>query len=173
MGIDQCFQLGNIIKTHGLKGDVIANIDSDNPEYYNKLESVFLFKNTLVPFFISNISIQGNKARIRFEDYDSIEKSNGLIGLDIYLPISMLPKIHEGGFYYHDLIGCEAFDRGKSIGIIKEIFQPSHQFLASIDHEGEEILVPITDEIVATVDINEKKVDFNLPDGFLEIYTDT
>jgi 16S rRNA processing protein RimM len=173
MGIDQCFQLGNIIKTHGLKGDVVASIDSDNPEYYNDLESVFLLKNTLIPFFISDISIQGNKAKIRFEDYDSIEKSNELIGLEIYLPLSMLPEIQDVGFYYHDLIGCEAFDNGKAIGIIKEIFQPSHQFLASIEHAGEEILVPITDEIVADVNLSEKRVDFNLPDGLLEIYKET
>ena len=54
MNIDACFQLGYIVKTHGIKGQVVAFFDVDFPEDYEDLESVFLEqKGRLVPFFIA------------------------------------------------------------------------------------------------------------------------
>ena len=50
---DECYQLGHIIKTHGLKGMVKIELDVDDPNNYSKLESVFVEKSgNLIPFFI-------------------------------------------------------------------------------------------------------------------------
>ena len=65
---DECYQLGHIIKTHGLKGMVKIELDVDDPNNYSKLESVFVEKSgNLVPFFIKKILMSGTKTLIHFD----------------------------------------------------------------------------------------------------------
>ena len=40
MGFDDCYQLGNVVKTHGLRGEVVIFLDVDHPELYQKMEPV-------------------------------------------------------------------------------------------------------------------------------------
>ncbi len=171
MKIDDCYQLGYIVKTHGLKGEVIAKLDVDFPEEYQKMESVYLeFSGTLVPFFISELQINGSKALIRFEDYNSIDKSEELIGHVLMLPLDNLNQLHEGEYYYHEFIGCEVFEGDTSLGFVEQIYQPSAQFLLSLNYKGQEVLIPIADHIIKNFDRESKRVDVVLPDGLLDIF---
>ena len=171
MKIDDCYQIGHIVKTHGLKGEVNVKLDVDFPEDYEELESVFLEQSgNLVPFFISEISISGKKVKIKFEDINSIQKASELVKAVLYRPLSELPKLENGKYFYHDLVGFEVFEKGKLIGAIKSIYQASSQFLAAIDHNGKEVLVPIGDHIFVSVDTIKKKIEVKLPDGLLEVY---
>ena len=78
---DECYQLGHIIKTHGLKGIVSIELDVDHPNDYSKLESVFLEKSgNLIPFFIKKILMNGTKTLIHFEGIDHIDLARDLIG---------------------------------------------------------------------------------------------
>ena len=53
MGFDDCYQLGNVVKTHGLRGELVIFLDVDHPELYQEMESVLVDMNgKLVPFFI-------------------------------------------------------------------------------------------------------------------------
>ena len=89
MDIDECFELGYIIKPHGLNGAVSIYLDTDFPEEYIKLESVFVnVKQKLVPFFIESIQVNGHKAIVNFEDINSLEQSEELKGCSIHLPES-------------------------------------------------------------------------------------
>ena len=80
MNIDACYQLGYIVRTHGVKGQVVAFFDVDYPEDYEELESVFLqLSGKLVPFFIDALDIQPNgRIIIKFEDVDSIVEAEKL-----------------------------------------------------------------------------------------------
>ena len=50
---EDCYFLGTITRTHGLQGNVVLKLDTDQPEMYNKLESIFVEVNgLLVPFFV-------------------------------------------------------------------------------------------------------------------------
>jgi len=169
---DECFQLGYVIKKHGLNGGVTVFLDVDAPEEYNNLESVFVEINQkLIPFFIENISIKGNKANIKFEEVDSAEQAEELRSCSLYLPLTALPDLEEGQFYYHQVVGYKAFDteRGK-IGTITGVLTGPQQDLFAIEARGKEVLVPINDELILKVDHESQRIDFELPDGLLDIY---
>ncbi len=169
----ECFFLGKITKPHGLKGEVTVWLDVDNPDDYEGLDAVFLeIKNELVPFIISDIQIRGKKSIAKFEDINKIEQTESIVGAELYLPLTSLPKLSGKKFYYHEVIGFEIYDNNlqKSIGLLKAIYESSGQDLFGIDANGVEILVPIVDEFIVAVDRTIKRIEINAPDGLLDIY---
>lgn len=172
MNVDQCYQLGHIIKAHGIKGEVGILLDVDFPEYYKNLESVFVEVNQkLVPFFINSITIKKNKAVVKFEDVDNVETAVALKGAILYLPLDQLPSLNDNQFYYHEIVDFEIVDveKGK-LGSVSTVYSLPNQDLIAIIHRGKEVLIPIKDEIITRVDKKLGEIHVRLPDGLLEIY---
>lgn len=173
MGVDDCYQLGYVIKTHGLKGEIQVFLDVDVPQQYKNLESIFVLRNnSLVPFFLEYIQINGNKALVKIDEIDDIEMAKSLVSSEVYLPLSFLPELNKDQFYFHEIIGFDLLDGNTPIGKIKNVYTLSPQNLIEVDHQGIEVLVPLNDEVVKTVDKKAKKVIAELPDGLLDVYLD-
>jgi 16S rRNA processing protein RimM len=64
----------------------------------------------LVPFFII-APYKNDFLRIRFEDMNTEEDADAIMGNDIYLPLKMLPKLTGNKFYFHEVIGFEVEDK--------------------------------------------------------------
>ena len=173
MRVEDCYQLGYVTKTHGLKGEIQIFLDVDDPKAYNELESMFILRNkSLVPFFIDTLQINRDKALVKLDDIDAIEDAQNLVSGEIYLPLSFLPKLPDGQYYYHEIIGFELFDQKNLIGLVTNVLTNSSQTLLAVDTNGIEVLVPLNDEVVKQVDLDGKRVLTELPDGLLEIYLD-
>jgi 16S rRNA processing protein RimM len=173
MNKDQCFQIGRLAKVHGLRGEVNVVLDVDFPEDYDGLEHLFLEqKGRLIPFFLEHFVIQpGGKALAKFEDLNSIEQVEALVGAEVYLPLSELPELDEDQYYYHELIGFEVIDEVLGlIGPVAIIYDLETQDLLGVTHQGKEVLIPIQEGIITQVDKAAKKVYCQLPEGLLDIY---
>jgi 16S rRNA processing protein RimM len=171
MSSEDLFDLGFVEKAHGLSGDVKVSIDSDDPGYYQKMESVYIRKKDgPIPFFVESIQITGNKAIIKFEGVDSREEAEELKSGTLMLPVSMLPVLQDDQYYYHDLIGCEILDDDRgSIGNVQDVLEmPADPLLVAI-HKGKEVLIPLNEHIVKNVNVRERYLNVNLPAGLLEI----
>ncbi|MEQ8478462.1 ribosome maturation factor RimM [Fulvivirga sp.] len=172
MNIDACYQLGYVIKKHGVKGEVSVLLDVDFPEEYSELESVFVEINQkLVPFFIETIQIRDDKAVIKFEDIDDGPAADELKAKRVFLPLSTLPELDPGKFYYHQVVGYTVKDQKLGeVGIITGIFTSNMQDLITVDHDGTEILIPINDDIVHDADHENKILNVDLPEGLMDVY---
>lgn len=170
---EECFYLGKIAKKFSFKGEVLAYLDTDEPELYEKMESVFVELNkNMVPFFIENSSLHKNDfLRIKFEDVNTEQDADELIGRELYLPLSFLPKLEGNQFYYHEVIGFEIEDQrlgvvGKIVSVNDSTAQPLFEVL-----NGEvEMLIPMIDQFLVKVDRQNNKVIMNLPEGLVEMY---
>ena len=174
MNIDACYQLGYIVRTHGVKGQVVALFDVDYPEDYEELESVFLQLNgKLVPFFIQTLDLQPNgRIIIKFEDVDSIAEAEKLKNIALYLPLDQLPELDEDQFYFHDVIGYTVVDEQLGeLGTIREIYEMPYQDLMAMDYQNVEVLIPVKDELILRADKAAQKIYVNLPEGLVDIYT--
>ena len=172
MNQEECFELGHISKTHGLKGEVVLFLDVDQPEAYQDLDSVLLeIKNELVPYFIEDFYIRGSKAILRFEGFETWEQANELIKKRVFLPLENLPKLKEGQFYYHDVIGFTVVDQqlGK-LGIVSSVYSLEQGDLLVMEYQSKEVLIPINDTNVLKANYEMMEVEVNLPDGLLEVY---
>jgi 16S rRNA processing protein RimM len=174
MHIDDCFLLGHIVKTHGIKGQVVAFFDVDYPEDYDDLESVFLEQGgRLTPFFIDKMEPQ-QKGRfiIQFEDIKTIEQAEKLRNTSLYLPLDELPELEEGQFYFHEVIGYQIVDQNHgNLGTVKDFYDMPQQQLMAMEYNAQEMLIPVTDEIFLRADHDTKELHLNLPEGLLEVYT--
>lgn len=170
---EDCFYLGKIAKKFSFKGEVLIYLDTDEPELYQDMESVFVeFNKNLVPYFIENSSLHKNDfLRVQFEDVDSEEEADSLLGCDIYLPLSMLPKLEGNQFYFHEVIGFEIEDKRVGVfGKIVSINDTTAQPLFEVVNGEVEILIPMIDQFLVKIDRENKKVIMDLPEGLIEMY---
>lgn len=173
MRFDECYHLGNVVKTHGLQGEVILFLDVDDPEYYKKLESILVEMNgKLIPFFIQSIQVNQSRATVKLEEVDNVDSASDLVGKDVYLPLERLPQLKEGQYYFHQLVGMEVLNDQQLIGVVKEVYHLATNDLMGVDHNGTEVLIPLEDEIVLKVDLEKKQIITQLPDGLLNVYLD-
>ncbi|WP_338410150.1 ribosome maturation factor RimM [uncultured Flavobacterium sp.] len=169
---EECFYLGKIAKKFSFKGEVLIYLDTDEPYLYENLESVFveLHKN-LVPFFILKSAIHKNHfLRVRFEDLNSEEEADEIMNCEIYLPLSMLPKLEGNKFYYHEIINFVVEDlRLGPIGKVKIVNDSNHQPLLEVLNGDVEILVPLIDSFIIEVDRKNKIFKMDIPEGIVEL----
>ena len=170
---EECFYLGRIVSKFSFKGEVLAKLDTDEPETYLNMESVFVdYNNNLVPYFIEKCSLhKSDLLRIRFEDVTSEEEADDLMKADLYLPLTLLPKLDGDRFYYHEVIGFTVIDSNFGVvGTIKSINDTTSQALFEIDNNGTEILIPMNDEFIQKLDREKKEILITAPDGLIELY---
>ena len=171
--IEDCFYLGKIAKKFSFKGEVLIYLDTDEPEIYQNLESVFVECNkNLVPFFIESCALHKNDfLKVRFEDVDSEDAADAILGNAVYLPLKMLPKLTGNKFYFHEVIGFEIEDQRIGVfGIIQSINDSTAQPLFEVLNGSTQILVPMIDLFLVKIDRTNKKVIMNLPEGLVEMY---
>lgn len=172
MDKEQCFTLGLVSKTQGYKGILIFRLEVDFPEDYSKLESVYIEKNRkLIPFFIQSIEILPKGfARVKLEDVDSEEYARSLLKGTLYLPVDRLPELDKDQFYFHEIIGFEVVDTddGKIGNVVEYIDIPVNPQLL-VDHEGIEVLVPISDNFYRGIDKKKREIYVSLPPGLIEV----
>lgn len=168
-----CFYLGKVSKKFSFKGEVLIYLDTDEPELYQNMESVFVELNkSLVPFFIERSQLhKGDFLRVLFEYFKSEEDADEIVGCDVYLPLSMLPKLEGNKFYYHEIIDFDVEDlRLGFIGKLQRVNDSNAQPLFEIVKDGIEILVPMIDDFIIKVDRENKKLILNTPEGLVDLY---
>lgn len=170
---EDCFYLGKIVKKYSFKGELLVKLDTDEPELFIEMESVFVEqRKNLIPFFIEESSLHKSELlRVRFEDVKTEAEADSLIGAHLYLPLEFLPKLTGNKFYYHEIIGFTADDEafGK-IGEITGVNDTTSQALFEIERDGKQILIPIIDNFIIKVDRDKKTIHLKVPEGLIEMY---
>ncbi len=170
---EDCFYLGKIVRKHSFKGEVVIKLDTDEPELYQNMESIFVLHGTnLVPFFIEKSLLQkGNQLRTKFEGVDTELDADAIMKSGVYLPLTMLPKLTGNQFYYHEIIGFTLEDVnfgevGKIVGINEKTAQP----LFEVDREGVDVFIPMIDNFIKKIDRDANKIIVETPEGLIDLY---
>ena len=173
MNKEDCFYLGIIVKKYSFKGELLVNLDTDQPQLYTNIKSLFLdINNRLIPYFIKESQLhKSNLLRIKLEDINSESEAKELIRKKVYLPLNLLPKLVGNAFYYHEVLGFEIWDKdlGK-VGILKGVNDQSSQALFEIERNGIEVLIPVHDEFIITIDRNKKIITVKTPPGLIDLF---
>lgn len=174
MAATEYFELGTLSKPHGIKGAFHVYLDVDDPEEYEDLDAVFLqLGNEMVPYFITDLQIRSNLNLMSLEGIETVDAAKELVGVKLFLPVSMLPKLKDNQFYYHEIVGYQVVDKNNgTLGTVKEVYSTGAQDVLVMTYQSKEVLIPLMDEIIPKVDKKNKLIHSILPDGLLEVYLD-
>jgi 16S rRNA processing protein RimM len=170
---EECFYLGRIVGKFSFKGEVLIKLDTDEPEIYTEMESVFVeYNDNLVPFFIERSYLhKSTLLRAKFEDINTEEDAEDMVGTELYLPLNLLPELPEDKFYYHEIIGFDVIDAEHgNIGKIVSINDSTAQALFEINKDGKQILIPMNDEFIQKLDKENKIINVITPEGLVDLY---
>jgi 16S rRNA processing protein RimM len=171
--IDDCFYLGYVKKTNGVRGAVELNLDVDDPTKYKKKESVLLLiNNQLTPFFIEQFSIRPKTVVVKFKTVHDANEAALLVGTSVYMPLTELPPLKgKKKFYYHEVIGFTAMDVNLgNIGLVKDVVDLTAQPVIQIMQGNKEILVPLIDEFLVEINKSTREMVLNTPEGLVQMY---
>ncbi len=170
---EDCFYLGKVVSKYSFKGEVLVKLDTDEPEIYENMESVFVqIGQNLVPFFIDNSRLhKSSLLRIDFEEVKDEVAADRIMGAELYLPLTMLPELSGNKFYFHEVIGFNVSDEiHGAIGTIHSINDSSSQVLFEVKKDGKELLIPVSDDIILKVDRAAKTIYVRTPEGLVDLY---
>lgn len=163
-------EIGYISKTHGLKGHVILRLN----EYINideeAIKSIFIEINgSQVPYFIEECRPNNSGYIIKLETIDTVDTSKKLVGKKVF---SLPDFLIEDENSLNEFVGYTIIDsKLGNIGNITEVDEKTDNIIIKVIHSsGTEIILPFNDDFIIEIDDDLKTIEFNAPEGLIEMY---
>jgi 16S rRNA processing protein RimM len=157
--------IGEIVGAHGLRGEVRVRVTGDSGENLLKADSLWLARRIDEPSprrvdVVGGGSGRAGEVRLHFEGVEDRDAAEALRGLRILTEASALPKLPEGEFYWHELVGCRVeSEAGLAVGIVQEIWETgAHDVLVVVDERGVRRLVPTAAELLKSIDLAARRI---------------
>ena len=168
---EQVYRIGRIGKPHGVKGEVSLQFSDD---VFDRVDADYLVLETdgiLVPFFMEEYRFRNDSAAlVKFEGIDTQERARELTHCDVYFPYS-LSDGNEQQFSWNEIVGFSLIDADtlQLVGEITAIDDSTINILFHVERDGEEILIPASDELIQSVSMDQREIEVTLPDGILDL----
>ena len=150
-----------VLKSWGAAGQVVLSLDADDPRDLKSEEPVFIeFDGLPVPFYIESVEPKGGRFIVKFEDVDSLEEAEELVGRTVTLS-------DEEEEEEDSLIGLQVRDARsrRIIGEIVDFNDYSGNVTITVDTENGEVLLPLHEDLI--VGIHDDVITLDIPDGLL------
>lgn len=169
-------RIGRLLRTRGIKGELIAQLDSSKPGRAEQLKEVRLDVNgRILQARVEQVWSHDGRPVFKFAGIDSISEAQAWAGAEMEVPESEVAGPEEGEYSHADLVGCRVVARKagapeEPVGIVKGIEEYGGPPLLRIQAEdGHEILVPFARSICTEIDVAAKIIRAELPEGLAEL----
>ena len=157
---------GEIGKPHGISGDVYVVRISDDPRRF-QAGSRLLHEDgrTLV---VEKARVHRDRFLVKFEGVGSREEAEDIRGT-LFVPATEARQLDDDEFWERDLIGCKVFTTGEvEVGAVSAVIPGPAQDLLEVATPNGPRLVPFVEDIVRTVDPDDRRIVIDPPEGLLE-----
>lgn len=173
MNLSDYFLIGKIGKPKSFKGEVFFIMEDEEVFFAlgTLTEMKLLIHNKLIVYPIERMSINNsNRVLLKFKGFNTIEMANMIKNCEVYIEKENLPASDDDNVFTHELIGCKVVDEHLGeIGLIDYIDKSSAQELVYINKDDEELIFPLIDEFIVSIDLATKTLTTSLPEGLLDI----
>lgn len=163
--------IAKIVKTRGLRGELVADILTDFPERFDDLEKVFAVcdEGAASEIKIEKFWFQKGRIIFKFAGFDSIETAETLRDCEICVPESEAVALEEDEFFDWELEDCAVETvEGEKIGLVKEVMRTGGTEILVVQSGEKEFLIPFAETICTEVDVENKLIKVDAPKGLLE-----
>ena len=163
-------------RARGIKGELAAVSESDDPERFQRLGRVFL----ALPdepglgreIEVERVWLHGDFPVFKFRGVDSMSDAEPLAGDEVRVPVSERRPPRPGEFFLSDLVGCEVVHRkdGARLGLVTNWLDAGGPGLLEVrDGAGGQYLIPFARSICVLIDPAAKRIEIDPPEGLLEL----
>jgi len=168
--LDELVAIARIARPRGVRGELVAEVLTDFPDRFHGLKdaTAVLPNGRRRELKIENAWFQNDRIVMKFAGIDSIEAADELREADICVPESDAVALEEGEFFDWQLEGCTAVTvDGVTLGTVKELMRTGGTEVLVVEGDRE-YLVPFAESICTEVDIENKRILVDPPEGLLE-----
>lgn len=161
--------IGQIVNTHGLRGEVKVYPLTDDIRRFDRIDSVYIEENNdLIALDVTDVKYLKNMVIIKFENIDDAESAEKLRNRYIKVHRKDAVKLPEDTFLICDLIGLQVFTAaGVYLGNVADIIQTGSNDVFVVRSEDKEVLIPGLKSIFKNIEFESKKIIVELPEGLV------
>ena len=164
--------LGEILRPHGIKGEVRMRIVTDYPERLPELDSVYIGKSAddkhIARHSLKQVRFNKSYALLTLEGYSSRSDSDRLRNKVVMVDIDDTAPLEDGEYYLFQLIGLQVVADRQDIGQVKEVLQTGANDVYVVESEKYgEVLIPAHAETITKIDFAAETITMSLPEGLL------
>ncbi|MHC5227530.1 ribosome maturation factor RimM [Enterococcus sp. LJL99] len=166
--------VGKIVNTQGLKGEVRVISQTDFPELrYKKGTTLTLFQDKKEPIelVIKSHRKHKNFDIVSFEEHPNINDVEKYREGILKVAKDTLTELPQDEFYYHEIIGLTVIDEEtkEEVGKIKEILSPGANDVWVVQRvKKKDVLLPYIDSVVKLVDKEKGIIEVEIPEGLID-----
>jgi 16S rRNA processing protein RimM len=151
------FIVAEILRPHGLRGEVVLRPVTDHIETLTCAERVYLGQEALTPVDVEGIRLHKGNPLLKLAGISDMDGALALKGQMICLPREELTPLQEGEYFLHDLVGLTVFDHhGNEVGPVERIMETGGpQVLTGPGPDGDEFMVPFSPGTIDDVDLEK------------------
>jgi 16S rRNA processing protein RimM len=166
----ELFTFGRIIGLHGLRGDLRVRPLTSGSDVLCMATEVLLRDATgrVTAYQPVRSAVHKGLVLLRLKGYEAVEQASALVGSDIMMRLVDLPDLPANENYWHQLQGLAVFDRQRGeLGTLEDMFTtPAHDIYVVRGPYGE-VLIPAVPTMVLAVDLDNKRIEVDLPEGLV------
>ncbi|MBL1228433.1 ribosome maturation factor RimM [Enterococcus sp. BWB1-3] len=165
--------VGKIVNTQGIKGEVRVISQTDFPELrYKKGAMLTLFQDGKKPIelVIKSHRKHKNFDIVSFEDHSNINDVEKYRDGILKIAKDQIGELEEDEFYYHEIIGLKVIDEeGNELGKVKEILSPGANDVWVVQRvKKKDLLLPYIESVVKKVDLDNGEIIVEIPEGLID-----
>ena len=170
---EELVAVARAVKTRGLRGEIVAELLTDFPERFEGLEKLIAVAPTgeRKSLELEDHWLQGGRIVLKFAGYDSIEEAAALVGYEFAVTEAERVHLPEDEFYDWELAGCRVETiEGERLGVVREVMKTGGVEMLVVENPdgAREHLIPLAEEICVEIDIDNRLVRVDPPEGLLE-----
>lgn len=153
-------ELGQIVSTHGVRGEMRLNPWCDSPDFVKKIKTVYFDKDGEKSIAVESARPHGNIVILKLQGINTIEEAQSYRSTVLYMNRDDA-RLPENTWFVEDLIGCSVFEDGsdRNYGKISDVQKyPANDVWTVKQPDGKNVLVPAIKSVVIRTDIENKSV---------------
>ena len=169
--MEDFFRVGVIANTHGIRGEVKVFPTTDDINRFKKLKKVILdTKKEKLELEVVSCKFFKNMAILKFKDIDNINDIEKYKGMDLLVSRENAIPLEEDEYYIADLIDLKVIDEDDNeIGVLYDVMQTGANDVYVVNmNNDKELLLPIIDECMLDVDINDGYIIVHILEGLMD-----